>query len=246
MMTERHRKKTRRIPIAVLVAVIAAGVVFAGIGIASAIPGYLSDEYTTRISMEDIGVTLVENGKDVAHRNYSNGSWDTANGGELLADVPEDIVLEQEYPEAISVRNSGSIGEFVRVSIYRYWLDKDGNRVTALSPDLIDLNLINQGSWIEDKSASTDERLVLYYTGLLQPGETTSALSDTISIDNTVAKEVVQEKNGSKIVTKYKYDGVQFCLEATADAVQEHNAEEAILSAWGVKASVSGGTLSLK
>ena len=34
-------------------------------------------------------------------------------------------------------------------------------------------------------------------------------------------------------------------LEAEVDALQTHNAEDAIRSAWGVDASVSGGTLRL-
>ena len=47
------------------------------------------------------------------------------------------------------------------------------------------------------------------------------------------------------ITTAYDYDGLQFCVEASVDAVQEHNAEDAILSAWGRKVSISNGSLSL-
>ena len=47
------------------------------------------------------------------------------------------------------------------------------------------------------------------------------------------------------ITTTYDYDGLQFCVEASVDAVQEHNAEDAILSAWGRKVSISNGSLSL-
>ena len=39
---------------------------------------------------------------------------------------------------------------------------------------------------------------------------------------------------------------VTLVIEVKADAVQEHNAEDAILSAWGVEVSVSGETLKLK
>ena len=51
--------------------------------------------------------------------------------------------------------------------------------------------------------------------------------------------------NGSRITTTYDYDGARFCLEATVDAVQEHNAEDAIWSAWGRRVTVHNGTLSL-
>ena len=42
------------------------------------------------------------------------------------------------------------------------------------------------------------------------------------------------DDNGlTTITTTYEYDGASFVLEATVDAVQTHNAEDAIKSAWG-------------
>ena len=56
-----------------------------------------------------------------------------------------------------------------------------------------------------------------------------------------------EEQNGNytTIITTYLYDGVQFRLKVEVDAVQEHNAEDAILSAWGRKVSVSDNMLRL-
>lgn len=49
------------------------------------------------------------------------------------------------------------------------------------------------------------------------------------------------------ITTTYEYDGAQFVLEATVDAVQTHNAKDAIKSAWGVDVNISDdGALSLE
>ena len=43
-----------------------------------------------------------------------------------------------------------------------------------------------------------------------------------------------------------RYDGIVFVLRADVDAVQTHNAEDAIMSAWGVDVSISDdGSLSL-
>ena len=48
------------------------------------------------------------------------------------------------------------------------------------------------------------------------------------------------------ITTSYAYDGYRFCLEAEVDAVQTHNAEDAVKSAWGVDVNIAqDGTLSL-
>ena len=52
----------------------------------------------------------------------------------------EKLILGKGYEERLSVRNSGTIEEYVRVMIYRYW-EKDGTegKLTDLSPDFIDL-----------------------------------------------------------------------------------------------------------
>ena len=102
-----------------------------------------------------------------------------------------------------------------------------------------------------DKDASTSERTVLYYTKLLKAGKSSSPLSDTLAIDNMIATKVSQttetNANGLKtITTTYDYDGVTFNLEAKVDAVQDHNAEDAIWSAWGRKVAISNNTLRLK
>ena len=47
------------------------------------------------------------------------------------------------------------------------------------------------------------------------------------------------------IQTVFTYDGARFCIEARVDAVQENNASDAILSAWGREVSAGGG-LSLR
>ena len=56
------------------------------------------------------------------------------------------------------------------------------------------------------------------------------------------------DDNGlTTITTTYEYDGAQFVLEATVDAVQTHNAKDAIKSAWGVDVNISDdGALSLE
>ncbi|MCI9600135.1 MAG: hypothetical protein HFI17_06465 [Lachnospiraceae bacterium] len=55
-----------------------------------------------------------------------------------------------------------------------------------------------------------------------------------------MASEAKVEQNGNTITTTYKYDGVEFHVDVEVDAVQTHNAEDAIRSAWGVEASSLG------
>ena len=112
------------------------------------------------------------------------------------------------------------------------------NKMQNVSPDLIDLHLTENG-WIVDENSSTPERTVLYYTKALPVGETTPALSDTIRVNESIAQDVTKQVDGNTIRYTYKYDGYSFHVDAEVDAVQTHNAQEAIKSAWGVDVSVN-------
>ena len=63
---------------------------------------------------------------------------------------------------------------------------------------------------------------------------------DFVRIDGEVASEARVETKGDTITTIYKYDGVEFHVDVEVDAVQTHNAQDAIRSAWGVDASALG------
>lgn len=221
---------------------------------------YYSETYTSRLQMYDIGVTLLENDTPVAWRNYNssgNGTWDEQTGVLLEKMLPEGEALKlgKTYPEELKVQNTGTVNQYARVSIYKYWLDADGKKNQELSPDLIDLHLTNLGTdWIEDESAKTEERTVLYYNKLLYAeGEGTSVtplFADLLTIDENIARKVTQEikkeGNYTTITTTYDYNGVTFQIEVQVDAVQEHNAEDAAWSAWGKRVSVQDGVLSLR
>ena len=83
---------------------------------------YYSETYTSRIQMYDIGITLVENDKEISWRNYSSagdGTWDEGPGDllkEMLAEG-EALALRLKYQANLKVRNTGRIKEFVRVNI---------------------------------------------------------------------------------------------------------------------------------
>ncbi|MBO6164299.1 MAG: hypothetical protein J6N77_04530 [Lachnospiraceae bacterium] len=215
---------------------------------------------------------FAKKGKDaaVSYRNYNSaadGSWNEATGvllGTMLADAGDaNLVIGKKYPEELTIMNSGTINHFARVSIYKYWSDADGNKIeptrlsaedelgtTELTPALIDLNLVNVGgAWLLDKEASTDERTVLYYSKLLEAGKRSEPFTDTLKIDEVVGRTMNQtiEKSGdyTKITNTYTYDKYRFTIEVTVDAVQEHNAQDAIKSAWGRDVTISGTSLSL-
>lgn len=234
-------KKILASPVTTIAAfVLAAGLLlFSSIGGARAALTYFSEDYAANIQLHEIGVTLVENGAPV--------------DGELLKGLlGEGEVLKPgtAYREELNVYNSGVINEYVRVNIYKYWLNPDGEKNSTMSPDLIDLNLVNVGSdWLLDEAASTEERTVLYYSRLLNSQNETSLFADRLTIDGSVADRVRETRETSgrytTITTVYEYDGMQFCVEAKVDAVQEHNAQDAIWSAWGRRVVIDNGVLRL-
>lgn len=226
---------------------------FSAAGSARAALIYYSENYAAKVTVSNIGVTLTENGTRVGYRDYThkNDKWEEAEGTLLSGLLAEGEKLEpgKEYPEKLAVTNSGTIDTYVRVILKKSWVDKDG-KDTTLSPELIDLHFTRNG-WIIDEEASTRERTVLYYTKRIAAGESTPDLTDTLRIDPAIAgkmKETVTEKDGYKTVTTVcEYDGYRFCLEAEADAVQTHSAQEAIKSAWGVDVNISSDkSLSLR
>ena len=107
---------------------------FSSIGGTRAALTYFSETYASRVQMSNIGVTLQEKGqhdedfKAVSKRDYSdasNGTW-SENTGALLEGMltkGEDLKLGKKYKEELRVQNTGDINQYVRVSIYKYWVD---------------------------------------------------------------------------------------------------------------------------
>lgn len=233
-------------------AIALAVVLFAGgtVGNVRAALTYYSDNYDLEIEVPNIGVTLNENDGVVAWRNYLPNNQ-TQSGSHPLLDWARNNSLQagRYYDEALSVTNTGSVDEYVKVEIYKYWTDARGNKITDLEPDQIEFELGTGAGWYVDESASTAERTVLYYTLPLAPGETSSDLSEDIMMSADVLEKISEtnvkdDANGRTFTVTYAYDGVRMCLDADVYAVQTHSAANAIKSAWGKTVTVgSDGVL---
>ena len=189
------------------------------VGAVQAAPRTQSNDYGAQVQLNSVEVAVVENG--------------AAAGDGLLADVldragDKTLKIGKEYDEKLAVQNTGDTPEYVRATVVRYWTDENGKAVD-LDPSLIKLNFVESDSWSIDAEASTPERVVLYYSDLLAAGDTTPAFVDKVSIDNKIMYEVTRAADQAD----YDYEGVQFHVEVTADAVQDHNGDAAMTSAWG-------------
>lgn len=248
------RRKKKSFPVKPALLLGAAGLLLLGstVGSTRAALTYYSENYSAQVDMSSIGVSLLENGETVSSRDYtSDGAWEGGTEGTLLTDLlgeGEKITPGKTYDEKLSVANSGNIDTFVRVILTKSWQDGDGAKDTTLSPDLIELGLTEGSGWVQADVESSPERVVLYYTEALAPGETTEDLCDSIRISHEVANQVTKVTEGNTIRYVYDYSGYSFTLDAEVDAVQTHNAQDAIKSAWGVDVNISadGQSLSLQ
>ena len=251
------KKRSRGYGTILLFALAATLLIFSTAGSSRAALTIYSSTYGAELSLQSIGVTLLENDKAVNNRDYAkNGEWKIDGDQKLLSDLPEELNIGEAYEERLAAQNSGTIDEYVRMTVYRYWVDgktagangAEPARRTDLKPEYIQLTQPAgwDANWLWDANGSTPERQVFYYrrpltAGADGNGEVTAPLTESLIIKGWegVQMEVTQKQEGNVLTTTYTYDGATFVVEATVDAVQTHNAADAIKSAWGVDVTVA-------
>ena len=243
----------------VLFVLAAALLIGGGIGAAQAAPRIQSNDYRAEVVLSNIKTAITENGTIVegddtllksGFAKYANNS---AKGLVWVEDLPthandhiEGFKIGTTYDESLAVRNVGTIDQYIRVTVNKYWVltgtdgkplaDAQGKQVT-LDPSLIDLHFIDgssgdkgAGRWTIDEAASTPERTVLYYSEPIAPGADTNPFTDKLTVKSDVISQVAKQADGS---LSFDYNGVQFRIKASVDAVQTHNPDPAMTSAWG-------------
>lgn len=204
---------------------------FSSIGGARAALEIRSQTHQTQIETEHIAVQLLEaDGEGGSKEVVTDNEFTevTTRKGTLSFDVLRDdtgnlkMTAGESYPEVLSVKNTGEINQYTRVTIYKYWVDDKGDKMTNLWPGYIELTLAE--GWVVDPNASTPERTVVYYKNILESGEKKDLVT-SMRIDPEVIK-IVNE--GGR-----EYQDHSFQIEVNVDAVQTHHAVDAIKSAWG-------------
>lgn len=245
------KKQRKKFPKKSILLLSASAILLVGstVGSTRAALTYYSENYVAGVELSSIGVSLLENGETVSSRDYlDNGEWQGEAEGTLLNDFTEKngkIVPGKKYDEVLSVKNSGNIDSYVRVTVRTSWRDKEGKDVpvTTLDPSLIDIHFLEDNGWVEDADAATAERRVLYLNRVLEAGETAD-FADSIRIKPEIRNKMTATTEvtdaGTTYTYVYEYDGYSFQVSAEVDAVQTHNAADAVKSAWGVDISKLG------
>ena len=258
-------KKIWRSPVmTALLFVLATVMLFAGtIGGTQAVFADTSTDYLSQINMKHIGVALYENDREnpVGERTYGNKTvggdsrtgeskgWVTNNqeGPLVINDLKqkgaqtgdEMIKIGKTYPFEIMAKNTGTIPHYLRMVVYRYWTDANGNKIVdnRYDPQMIETsfgtNDYNDQFWYEDPF-STPERSIYYYRTILPVGEMTEPLYTTLDISTDIRNYVTIKDNQYE----YFYNGKKFEVYIEVDAVQTHHAQDAWRSAWGVSENI--------
>lgn len=224
--------------------------------------------YSAEISMKGIGLRIdqvIDNGLvGVGERTYRDDkTWDESSEPLLLGnnrEVGDRIVTGKTYPLRLSIANTGLIDSYDRVTIYKYFKDQNIKR-DDINPAYIEYKYpVNFGNYfIIDEDANTPEREVLYYRRIFPIGGTDTSVPEgrfleSIKVDNKMMLPVVSEaesattSEGNKvaILKKSNPSAISGNVEVELEAVQTHNAKDAILSAWGRHVNISSnGELSL-
>lgn len=229
--------------------VLAAGLVLvgaSGVGATRAAMTYQTNGQAVDFSTATLSVELQE---------QQDGEYIKVNGNDTLkfTDITStDFHIGQQYNEKVRIVNTseGKYDEYVRVIVKKSWVNEDGTKNTTLNPEMIELP--EADGWIEDESEETTESKVYYYKNPIAYGKENAVdFLNTITINNKIMNYVTTEAKQSDdpkikgtITNVYKYNGEAFYVEVRVDAVQAHNAEEALLGAWGVDATVNeSGTI---
>lgn len=224
-----------------LLFVLAAGLIgYGGVNAAAAAPRVVSEWYGAEVVLTNIHTAIVENDVIVEgeHTLLRESFCDANNGLKWVEDSKDPSKSHVEgftpgvtYNEVLKAENfkedDGTIPQYVRVTVYKCWtLAGTETKLPELDPSLIKLGFVTGNGWTIDEAASTDERTVLYYSGIVDPTGRTTEFMNTIYISPEVS--TLMDANGRLI-----YEGAECHLKATVDAVQTHNAQEAMTGAWG-------------
>lgn len=136
--------------------------------------------------------------------------------------MPADII---ELTNTYSVKNTGSVDSYIRVTVTKYWTDEFGNKMPEMDASNIYLQA-DTDNWLQAEQLFGDQTMnetqVFYYKYPVAAGQSTADLLKQIEISASIGNEYTNKK-------------VQ--LEAVADAVQFAGANESELNAKGILAS---------
>ena len=185
--------------------------------------------------------------------------------------TPGSIEPGRTYKEEISAKNGQNIDQYVRLTVKKYWVETDPEtgetkKATYLDPALIKLTYngkaYNSGAWQRNKKEHSEESDTYYLSSMLKKKKASALLFNELTIDKKIVDQITPSEPSStseettvtddgETVTvytySYDYDNYTFYIEASVQAIQTHNVNDAIDSLWGVEnISAKNGKVTVK
>ena len=189
-------------------------------------------------------------GNLVEYLGYKNEDAHYGDAAAYTLGEPGKVDPGRTYKEELSARNGNNVDEYVRIIVRKYWVDSQNKKSTVMDPALIKLTYngkaYNSGAWAVNSKERTVESDTYYLKKKLGAGATSALLFNELTIDGAVADlgnkttTTTTETRGpddqevTVITYSYDYDDFTFYIEADVQAIQTHNASDALKSLWGV------------
>lgn len=201
-------------------------------------------------------------GNLVEYLGYTNTSHESGDPAYTLG-TPGKVEPGRKYIEKLQAWNSNNVDEYVRIIVRKYWVDNTGKKSPVMDPALIKLTYngspYNSDAWALNKEEQTEESNTYYLKNVLGKNATSDPLFNELTIDRKVYElgnketttTTTQNEDDGSLVTvityRYDYDDFTFYIEADVQAIQTHNAPDALKSMWGVNnVSAGNGKLTVK
>lgn len=183
-----------------------------GITGARAALNYYSKSYVAEIGTDRVGVSLLENGQEIASEARTG----------VLFSGSGDFTIEpgKAVSEVLTAKNTGSREEYVRAEVVARWIDAGTHEpLTDLDPSFIRLSGMD-ASWKEQSDSKTPERRVYALSEAIPAGSVSKPFATEVAIDPAVLKDEA-------------YSRALFEVSVSVQAVQGHNGTQARKSVWG-------------
>ena len=163
-----------------------------------------------------IGVTFAYFNSNATFQNRFNlGNYNVVT--QEVFTSPDNWSPGDTIPKTLIATNNGSIDAAVRVSYIESWTDENGDEVdiSDIPNNAVTIDFITPSQWTEDDG-------YYYYNYILKPGESTSSLIESVTLNPSLNDSSCVEENGVQTCTSniQGLSGYHYTLTFTIETVQ--------------------------
>ena len=142
-----------------------------------------------------VGVTFAYfNSSAIFENQFNLGNYNVVT--QEVFTSPSDWAPGDVTPKTLIARNNGTINAAVRVKYEEEWTDSNGDEISNIPNDAVILNFTTPSNWTYDSSDG-----YYYYNYYLKAGQTTTSLTDSVTLNSNLNEANCVEENGVQTCT---------------------------------------------